>query len=397
MDFELTEEQKAVRDEMFDVCRELAKEAPSGWATGTQGELLSSDEAWEYHHYCAKEFAKRGWLSIAWPVECGGQGRSKIYRAFLSEASGYYRVPGIYVLTDIAVAPIIEFGTEEQKREFLPPVASADVTWAVLWSEPGAGSDVANCSTTGIKKGDVYVVNGQKTWTTGAHRADWGFMMFRTDPDAQPKHRGLSCICVDLRTPGITVRPIPFMNFAHTYNDVFFDDVQIPVKNLIGEENAGWRIMRSAMSSERSLVGALTAVQRDLEDLVEYCNNTKVDGELLSKNMLTRNRLAEIACDLEAAKALSYRIAWMEDAGVRGSVEASAIKIFSGELSIRLAYLGNEILGPYGQVKTSKWAPLEGYYEEQYQSSFASTIASGTNEIQRNVIAWEGLGLPRMR
>ena len=397
MDFELTEEQKAVRNEMFDVCRELAKKQPSDWI-GTSDDKYRNDEHWEYERYCAKEFAKRGWLSIDWPKECGGQGSSRLCKVFLNEARGYYRVPGVDVLTvGIAIPAIIEFGTEEQKRELLPPVASGDSYWCILFSEPDAGSDVANASTRGVRKGDVYVVNGQKTWTTGAHRADWGFLLFRTDPDTQPKHRGLSCIALNMSTPGVTVSPLYRMDFAHTFNEVFLDDVEIPVKYLIDEENAGWRVMRATMNAERSSVGAITTMQRDLEDLVEYCNNTKVHGEPLSKNSLIRNRIAEIACELEAARALSYRIAWMQDVGIMGSSEASAIKIFAGELSIRLAYLGNEILGPYGQVKASKWAHLKGFYEEEYQNSFASSIAAGTNEIQRNVIAWEGLGLPRMR
>ena len=398
MDFKLSEEEQSVRTEMFEVCLELEKKQPSGWTHTREQEYASSGAYYEYDRLCAKEFAKRGWLSIDWPVEYGGQGRSKIYKAFLAEATGYHKVSGVDQFgVDMLPPTLLEFGSEEQKKEFLPPVARADVIWSQLWSEPNAGSDLANVYTRGVRKGDVYVVNGQKTWTSGAHRAHWGFMLIKTDPDAQPKHRGLSFILVDMKSPGITVSPIPFMNLMHTFNDVFFDDVEIPAKHLVGEENKGWRITRGTMDAERSGMGSVARMQRDLEELVEFCRNTKTGGKPLSENPIIRNRLAETACELEATRALGYRLAWAQDKGVMSAVEASANKVFAGDLTVRFAYLGNELLGVYGQVRTSKWAPLTGYYEDMYQSTFAETVSAGTNEIQRNIIAWEGLGLPRMR
>lgn len=397
MDFKFTEQEESVRREMFKVCRELEKKQPPGWLDMMESPV-EDDESWEYYCYCCKELAKRGWLSIDWPTEYGGQGHSKLYKAFLAEAAGYHRLmPGDGFGVGMLAPVLLEFGTEEQKREFLPPIASADVYWCQLWSEPSAGSDLANVSTRGVRKGDLYVVNGQKTWTSGAHRADWGFMLLSTDPNAQPKHRGLSFILVDLKSPGISVNSIPSMNLVHNFNEVFFDDVEIPAKNLVGGENKGWRVTRGLMNAERSGVGIIAQMQRNYEELVEFCCNNTRGGQPLSKNPLIRNRLAEFACDLEAARALAYRIAWAQDKGVMGAVEASAIKVFTGDLQERLAYLGSEILGAYGQVKSSKWAPLEGYYEHMYQSAFALTIGGGTNEIQRNIIAWEGLGLPRMR
>ncbi|MFC2028155.1 acyl-CoA dehydrogenase family protein [Chloroflexota bacterium] len=395
MDFELTEEQKAIRDEMFAVCAVLGRNAPVE-LTGAPEDKWLTDEGWEYNKHCWKEIAKRRWISIDWPVEYGGQGCSRMYKAFLAEAMGYNRISHDAGM-GIVAPTLLTFGSEDQKHRFLPPIASGDVHWCQLWSEPGAGSDIANVSTRGIREGNLYVINGQKTWTTGGHRADWGFMVFRTDPDAKPKHRGLSYILVDMKTPGITVRPLLQMNFKHGYNDVFFDDVRVPVNNLIGKENEGWKVIRGAMNAERSGLGVLAKLQRYLDVLVRYCNETEVNGKRLSEDPILRNRLAEIACDLAASKALSYRIIWLQDAGGVGAFEASAIKIRSSEIYVSISYLGNEIMGPFGQVKDSKWAPLQGIFENEYQSSMSLVLGAGTNEIQRNIIAWEGLRLPRMR
>ena len=172
---------------------------------------------------------------------------------------------------------------------------------------------------------------------------------------------------------------------------------QMPVKNLIGPENQGWRITRGVMNAERSGMGSVALMTRDLDDTVKFCRSQRRGGRLLSEDPLVRNRLAEIACDLEACRALGYRLAWAQDAGVMGAVEASANKVFAGDLTARFGYIGNEIMGAYGQVRYSRWAPLKGYYEDRYQTTFAETVSAGTNEIQRNIIAWEGLGLPRMR
>ena len=399
MDFGLTKEQEDARREMFEVCKELSKKQPPDWGRSLSLEsIYSSDEGWEFNLYCAKEFAKRGWLSIDWPTEYGGQGRPKIYKALLAEAKEYYKLPGEDLFGVHILAPtLLWFGSEEQKRKYLPPIAAGETFWCQLWSEPGAGSDLANVSTRGVRQGDEYILNGQKIWTTGAHRADWGFMLFKTDPNADPKHRGLSYILVDMKSPGITVKPLLFMNREHAFNEVFFDDVHIPVENRLGEENKGWLVTRGAMNAERSGIGTLASIERDFDDLVEYCNNTIVDGEPLAKNAVIRDQLADVACKLEANKALSYRMAWEQDSGKMDAIRASATKVFGGELAVRVVCLGNEILGPYGQVVTSKWAPVKGYFENEYQTILGMSIAAGSNEIQRNLIAWEGLGLPRLR
>jgi alkylation response protein AidB-like acyl-CoA dehydrogenase len=319
-------------------------------------------------------------------------------QVFFAEARGYYGIPGTDIFGYSMLAPtLLAAGSEEVKRKFLPGIASADTMGCELWSEPNAGSDLASLTTTAIRKGDEYIINGQKTWTSGAHRADWGFGVFKTDPTA-PKHHNLSFLLVeDMKAPGITVTPILYMDMGHLYNEVYFDDVHVPAENIVGEEGKGWQVTQVLAGFERSNLEFVMMMQRQLEDLVKYCNETRIDGELLAKNPLIRNRLAGIACDTEAARCLAYRVADLQDKNQFSAFDASAVKVFAGELGERMAFLATDILGPYGQVKSSKWAPLYGFWEAQYQQCFVLTISMGTNEIQKNIISWYGLGLPRMK
>jgi alkylation response protein AidB-like acyl-CoA dehydrogenase len=395
MDFKLTDEQIALRKEFFDVCEELEKRKPQGFA-GFES-TYDTDEGWEYHRYCAKEFAKRGWLSLGWSREYGGKG-AIMDRVFFSEAVGYYDVPGVDTFGIGMLAPtLLAAASDEIKGEFLPKIASADIMWCQLWSEPNAGSDLASLTTTARREGDEYVINGQKIWSTGAHRADWAFALVRTDPNAESKHRGLTFILFDMKTPGITVRPILFLDGGHMYNEVFLDDVRVPVKYVVGEENKGWAITQVTASFERSNLGSIMGMERQLQELVKYCNETKVDGEPLAKKPLVRNRLADIACQIEAARALAYRIADAQIKNEMALFDASAVKVYAGDLLRRIAVAAADIVGPYAQVKRSEWAPMGGMVERQYQQYFILTVSMGTNEIQRNIIAWYGLGLPRMR
>jgi alkylation response protein AidB-like acyl-CoA dehydrogenase len=200
---------------------------------------------------------------------------------------------------------------------------------------------------------------------------------------------------MDMKTPGIAINPLEYMDGKHYYNEVFFDDVHIPVGNIVGKEGKGWEVTQALSGFERSGVDTITSMQRMLENLVEYCNETKVGGRLLAQDPVIRNRLAEAACEIEAGRTLAYHIADLQNRGEMALFDASSIKVFSGELFERLAALGIDILGPYGQVKTSKWAPSYGFWEAAFQTTFVLTISMGTNEIQKNIIAWYGLGMPR--
>ena len=394
MDFELTDEQKALRNKFFEVCRELEKKRPPS-LVGVES-VYAKDECWEFHLYCAKEFAKRGWLALAWPPEYGSKG-TMMDRVLLGEARGYHHIPGVDIFGVQMLAPtLLQAASEEIKKEFLAPIARGEVMWCELWSEPNAGSDLASLTCSAIKKGDEYIINGQKTWTTGAHRADWGFGVFKTDSAAR-KHHNLSFLLFDMKTPGITVRPLLYMDGHHALNEVYFDDAHVPAKNIVGQENEGWAVVNLLAGFERSGIDAIMGMLRGLEALVKYCNETKRNGQPLAKDPIIRNRLAQLACELEAARTLAYRVADLQNRNEMALMDASAGKIFFSELGERFAFLATDILGPYGQVKFSRWAPMSGTWESLYQECFVTTISMGTNEIQRNIIAWYGLGLPRMK
>lgn len=395
MDFKLTDEQTKLRKEFFDVCEGLEKKKPKGFA-GLEG-IYDTDEGWEYHLDCAREFGKRGWLSLGWPEEYGGQG-TIMDKVFLSEATGYHDVPGVDIFGVNMLAPtLLAAATDEMRKEYLPSIASGERMWCELWSEPNAGSDLAALTTSAVRKGDEYVINGQKIWSTGAHRGDWAFALVRTDPHADRKQKGITFLLMDMKIPGVSVKPLLYMDRCHLYNEVFFDDVRVPVRNVVGEENQGWGVTQTLANFERSSLGAIMAMHRQIEEVVEYCNETKVNGVPLAKNPLVRNRLAQMASELWASHALAYKIADAQSKSEMAAFDASAVKVISGELQARMAQFGCDLLGPYGQVKHSKWAQFDGFFEKWYQQSFILNVAMGTNEIQRNIIAWYGLGLPRMK
>jgi alkylation response protein AidB-like acyl-CoA dehydrogenase len=400
MDFSITPEQEALRKEFDDFFREEMKNAPPGWG-GSLEDMYSADEGWGFHRYMARKLAEKGWLVRAWPKEYGGQDASIMEQVIFSEVSAYYKAPGVDIFGIGLLGPtLLAVGSEEHKREYLPPISRGETMWCQLWSEPNAGSDLAALASTAKREGDYYILNGQKTWSSGAHRGDWGFGIFRTDP-TQKRSRGLSFILLDMKAPGVSVRPLLGMDKTHLFNEVYFDNVRVPVKNRVGEENKGWDVTRAMMNFERTNVGIIFVVKRSLEDLVEFCKETKRNGELLAKNPLIRNKLAQIAVELEVGRALAYRIAWIQEKGgpaamVQAGALAAASKVYGTELNQRFSYIGHQILGPYGQVKKeSKWAPLQGMIESGFQQTQGMCIAMGTSEVQRNTIAWLGLGLPR--
>ena len=267
------------------------------------------------------------------------------------------------------------------------------------WSEPDAGSDLASLQTMANRDGDHYVVNGQKIWTTGAHRASHMFLLARTDPNSQ-RSKGLSVFHLSMDTPGIEVRPLRYMNGSHLYNEVFFNDVRIPAKDRIGPEGEGWGLTRETMNFERTSVGAFAEGKDLFKKLVEYAKTTKRNGRLLSEDPSVRRRLAQLHMDLETGHAFAYKIAWLQQEGglFLAASSASMSKLFATELLQRIGNLGTEILGLYGQLEEgSEYAPLNGTITNIYQFCMGLTIAAGSNEIQRNIIAWVGLGLPRYK
>lgn len=394
MDFRLTPKQEALRKEIYSFCAELDKKKPASY-TGIEAKN-DIDECWEFHRYCAREFGKRGWLTFGWPEEYGGQG-DMMDKVIFSEAVGYYDLPGVDEFGVAMLAPtLLAAASDEIKRKFLPGIASGETMWCELWSEPNAGSDLAALTTTALRKGDEYIINGQKTWNTAAHRADWAFGVYRTDPNA-PKHRNLTFMLCDMKTPGITVKGIPYMDGSHIYNEVYLDDVHVPANQIVGKEGGGWAVVNVLAGFERSNMGLVYGLLSAIEQLAEYCNETKRNGVPLSRDPIIRNRLADLAIGLEAVRTLAMRIADQQSRNEMGLMDAAAVKVFASELMEKMANMATDLLGPFGIVKFSKWAMMRGEFESMYMTCFVPIISMGTNEIQRNIIAWYGLGLPRMR
>lgn len=399
MDFSLTEKEKELKNEFDTFFKQEMKNAPPEFGNGGLEGIYATKEGFAFHKYMAKKMGEKGWIAMAWPKQYGGREASIMEQVLFGQSRGYYGAPGIDGFGIGMFAPTLMVGAnDEQKKRLLPPLANGEAFYCQGWSEPDAGSDLASLITTAIRDGDDYVVNGQKTWTTGAHRADFMFLLARTDADSK-RGKGLSVFHLRTDLPGIDIRPLLYMDGKHVYNEVFFKDVRIPAKDLIGVEGEGWALTRQTMNFERSGSGSMAASKRKLEKMIDYVKSTKRDGKLLSEDPIVRQKLAKIFMDTQVGETLAYKIAWLQRKQDMANVisTASESKLFSTELSQRIANFSTEIMGQYGQIEESEWAPLNGLMVELYQFCVGQNIYAGSNEIQRNLIAWTGLGLPRMK
>ena len=395
MDFRWTKEETAFRQEIQEFLRESL---PSDWREivgDTEGE-----EREDFEREFAEKCGERGYLTVAWPKEYGGLGWSPMHQFIFNEewamakAPRSFMGPGVYQ----AGASIIQHGTEEQKAQFLSPIAQGKVRWCTLFSEPNAGSDLASLQVSAVEDGDDFVVNGQKIWTTGAHKAEHGILLARTDPDA-PKHKGISYFLVDMNLPGITVQPIVNMADVHSFNSVFFDNVRIPRSRLVGEKNQGWYVGTSALNVERSGVRYHVPTQQYFEELVALVKAAEKNGGYnpIAHDPGLRHKLADMANQVEVSKLLSYRVAWLQSRDVPFSYESSLSKIYATELTQRVVGLAMEVLGLYSQMMPGKRAILHGKAQKLYRAQRAITLGAGTSEIQRTVIARRGLGMGHAR
>ncbi|MFQ5860222.1 MAG: acyl-CoA dehydrogenase family protein [Dehalococcoidia bacterium] len=392
MEFRFAPEEEAFREELRAFLRQ---ELPSDW----NGRAMdySDDAEWELGLRLRRKMGERGWLSMHWPPEYGGQGASPLRSLIFNEEIVYHGAPGRDMFGTRMLGPtLMLFGTEEQKYTFLPPISRGEVQWSQGYSEPGTGSDLASLQTRAVEDGDDFVVNGSKIWTSGAHRADWMFMLARTDPEA-PKHKGISFLLVDLRSPGITVRPILNMTGLHYFNQVFFDNVRVPKRNLVGEQNAGWYVAVTLLDFERSGIDYPSVARRLLKGLVAYARETRVNGGPLYDDPVVRTMLAERAIEAQVSRLLAYNVAWLQSQGKVPNKESSISKVFGSEMLQRTANTGMRLLGLYGLLtrEEPRWARLKGQVQELWRASYAHTLAGGTSEVQRHVIATRGLGLPR--
>jgi alkylation response protein AidB-like acyl-CoA dehydrogenase len=293
----------------------------------------------------------------------------------------------------LAGPTIIVAGTEEQKKKYIPKILSGEEIWCQGFSEPGSGSDLASLQTKAVRDGDDYVVNGQKIWTSGAQFAHRMILLARTDPEA-PKHKGISYFLLDMKTPGITVRPLVNLAGLSGFNEVFFEDVRVPRSELLGEENRGWYIATTTLDFERSSIGSAVGVQQQVEDLIRYATKHPEISRLNERPSL-RYELADRRVEAEVAMMLSYRVVTLQDRGLIPNYESSITKLFSSELGQRINNTAVKVFGLSGQVMSGERAVRRGNYARGYMLTLASTIAGGTSEVQRNIIATRGLGLPR--
>jgi alkylation response protein AidB-like acyl-CoA dehydrogenase len=340
---------------------------------------------------------EKGWIAPAWPEQYGGADLSPMEQFILNETVAESGAPRMGV-PDVG-STIMVHGTEEQKAEFLPPMVRGETRWCQGYSEPGSGSDLASLQTRAIRDGDDFVINGQKIWTSGAHLANMIFALVRTDPEA-PKHRGITYLLAPMDSPGIEVRPLVQMSDARGFNEVFFEDVRVPVKNAVGEINRGWYVGATHLDFERSSIGNAVGQQRMLDGLRSFLQEERDEESgrsRLNQPGAPRTELADRYIEAAVAKTLSQRVISMQSRGLIPNYEASMTKVFSTEFNQRIARTATKLLGKYGDLRDrgNEHTPMRGRWATMYLSSVSSTIAGGTSEIQRNVIATRGLGLPR--
>lgn len=387
MNFAFTKEEEALIQEV----RELLKTVPPKFLAESRelGPIYGGPEARKF----LKKFGDRGWITPNWPKEYGGLGASEMVNYVIRDELSY--VMGVFmgfIGAHMAGPTILRFGSEEMKKEYLGLIARGEVEFALGYTEPDAGSDLMGLNTKAEDKGDYYLINGNKTFNTHCHVAEYHWLAVRTDPDV-PKHKGISMMIVDLKSPGITINPMITMA-GYCTNEVFYDNVKVPKKNLVGELNKGALYLMKALDFERMFPPS--AYRRVFDETLEYTKETIVDGRPLSKDPLVRQKLAQMAIELELARILYYRLADMLDKGVIPNYEASLEKSFTCEMAQRLTNSAMEILGLYGPlVKDSKHSPIAGRAEHSYRMSVVETIYGGSAEIQRNIMATRGLGLPR--
>ena len=342
-----------------------------------------------------KQMASDGWLGIGWPTEYGGQGRSAVEQFIFFDESMRSGAP-VPMLTINTVGPTIaEFGTPEQKEFFLPKILAGEIHFCIGYSEPNAGTDLGALQTRAVRDGDEYVINGSKIWTSLAGDADYIWLAVRTDPEA-PKHKGISIIIVPMDTPGIRVVPMNLMS-SHNINYTYFDDVRVPAGNVVAGENLGWSLITSQLNRERVTLCSPGIIDRALGDVTEWAKATTLpDGRRMIDQEWVQEHLARVKAEVEFLRLINWKVAWQATEGHLDVADASVIKVFGTEFYLRAFRLLMEVIGQGGYLQRgSTGAVLKGRLEMYARSMVILTFGGGTNEIQRDLIAIFGLGMPR--
>ncbi|MED5810869.1 acyl-CoA dehydrogenase family protein [Mycolicibacterium sp. 050232] len=388
----------ALRDEIRDW---LADHLPDEFRqTAANPDYLSPEGHEQAVRFCRALHAK-GWFVPHWPARHEGGGLGVVDQVVIREELAYAGAPLVNTNGVNMLAPVLfRFGTPEQQAEHLPKIARSERMWAQGYSEPEAGSDLAALRMTARHdtddEGDHYILNGQKTWTSNGVLADWIFVLARTSPVGAKRQAGISFFLVDMQTPGVTRRPIRSMTGYPTFAEEFFDEVRVPAANLVGGEGEGWKVAKALLDAERSNVTRAAQAQRYLDELVDWCQAQRGTAHDPLNDPLNRMALARAVERVEVGRALSYRVAHQQATGTLEPALPSLSKLYHSELTAELRKLGARILGPAGALlPDDPDAVLHGHFSEGLLLSLLHTIGGGTSEIQRDLIATSGLGLPR--
>ncbi|AMN44666.1 acyl-CoA dehydrogenase family protein [Rhodoplanes sp. Z2-YC6860] len=337
-----------------------------------------------------------GWIGVGWPAKFGGSRTPTEQIAFITEmANASAPVQAHSTGESIVAQALFLHGSKAQQDEWLPAIRRGERSFALGYSEPEAGSDLAALRTRAVRDGDDFVVNGQKLWSTGADKAEYIWLAVRTDPDAK-KHAGISVLMVDLRSPGITLRPSTAL-YGKTFSAQFYDNVRVPAKNMVGAVNDGWKVITDALASERVMIGGtrMAGIERAFDHLTEYLKTAVVGGKVLRNDPVIRDRIGALAADIEVARLFQMRNSRLIEQGKVPLHEAAMGKVFASELQERLGQAALDILGTGGLLSEDAEGAPVGEMEYVLRHAIMGMIGGGTNEIQRNVIAQRGLGLPR--
>jgi alkylation response protein AidB-like acyl-CoA dehydrogenase len=392
MDFEYSAEEQAFRAEVEKFLDEHATPDVADVTRENMAQIVDTPARRAF----MRKLSERGWLGMTWPKKYGGQEKEGVYEHILCEALARRGAPQIGKGVGIIGKTLIRHGSEKLKAEFLPKIIAGEVEFAVGYSEPQAGSDAANMQLKAEKVEGGWKLNGQKIWTTSAHFADWYWVGARTDPD-KSKHDGISLFLVPMDHPGLDVRATWTIGDERT-NEVYFDDVFVPDEYLVGERGKGFRYVSEALDLERFTMFTLSPTEQRLEELVDYVKGARRDGRPLRDDPHVRQRIARLATELEVARALSMRFlnAARRVEDKPPTVQASEYKLFTTQLSQRVANAMLDLAGPGAQLRVhTEDAPMRGRGDMSYRYSVIDTIGGGASEIQKNIIARRGLGLPK--
>src|ERR1700722_14488177 len=394
MDFKYSEEDEAFRAEFRSW---LESNVPRDWRD--DGELADPDTKSEFERRRAwhRKLYDAGWMCIHWPTEFGGRGATMMQQFIYHQELDRAKAPPVVNFQGIArVGPtLMQWGTPEQKAHFIPKIPSAEEIWCQGLSEPNHGSDLAAVETRAIDNGDHFLVNGSKVWTSNAHHANFSTLLCRTDTTA-PKHRGLSYLLVDLKSPGVTIRPLVQITGESGFNQVFFDDVAVPKSNLVGKWNQGWLVAITNMIFERTIHGGRTDMMVEVRQLGDLAKQLQRNGRPAFEDGYVRGRIASFACEAEGLKYTSLRQLTRQLRGLPPGPEGSVMKLGTTDLNLRMQKFAMELLGPYSQFEYRAAGAIDhGKWSHRMLAARRGTIAAGTNEIQHNIIGERVLGLPK--